>query len=149
MTTTVIVRDARPDDAEALAPVLATLGYPTDPGAIRERFAALLRTDPTARILVGEVDGRVLGVATLHVTPVLHRPSSVGRVTALAVVPSAQGTGLGRRLIEAAERHFVSLGLARIELTSDTIHHPAYGFYRHLGYEDHGVRFAKVLTLGG
>jgi len=147
MTSTVVVRDATPDDADALSPVLATLGYPTDPAVVRERCAALLRSDPTARILVGEVDGRVLGVATLHVTPVLHRPSSVGRVTALAVVPAAQGSGVGRRLIEVAEQHFASLGLGRIEITSGTIHRPAYGFYRHLGYEDHGVRFAK--TLGG
>jgi ribosomal protein S18 acetylase RimI-like enzyme len=67
-------------------------------------------------------------------------------VTALAVHPAAQGTGVGRRLIEEAERHFVSLGLERVEVTSGLIHRPAYDFYRHLGYEDHGLRFAKRLA---
>jgi GNAT superfamily N-acetyltransferase len=144
--TTITVRDARAEDAESLAPLLEALGYATEPAVIRERCAALLASDPTARILVGSVNDRVLGVATLHVTPVVHRPTAVGRVTALAVHPAAQGTGVGRRLIEEAERHFVSLGLERVEVTSGLIHRPAYDFYRHLGYEDHGLRFAKRLA---
>lgn len=145
-TPDVLVRDARDDDADALAPVLATLGYPTAPDAIRARCRALLANDATARILVGVVDGRVLGVATLHVTPVIHRATGVGRITALAVLPEAQGSGVGRHLVEASERHFASLGLARIEVTSGLSHRPAYDFYRHLDYEDHGVRFAKALA---
>ncbi len=141
----VAVRDVRPEDAAALAPLLAALGYPEEPALIRERCEALLRADPTARILVGTVDGQVLGMATLHVTPVIHRATAVGRVTALAVLPAAQGTGVGRRLMEASERHFAALGLRRVEVTSGLIHRPAYDFYRHLGYEDHGLRFAKPI----
>ena len=126
---TVVIRDARADDAPAIAPLLETLGYASDPAMIRQRWATLLKTDPTARVLVGEVDGQVLGVATLHVTPVLHRPTPVGRVTALAVLPASQGTGV-----------------ERIEITSGLSHRPAYDFYRHLGYEDHGLRFAKAIS---
>jgi ribosomal protein S18 acetylase RimI-like enzyme len=143
---TVVIRDARADDAPAIAPLLETLGYASDPDLIRQRWATLLKTDPTARVLVGEVDGQVLGVAALHVTPVLHRPTPVGRVTALAVLPASQGTGVGRALIEAAERHFAATGLERIEITSGLSHRPAYDFYRHLGYEDHGLRFAKAIS---
>jgi ribosomal protein S18 acetylase RimI-like enzyme len=143
----VIVRDAHDDDAEALAPLLATLGYPTTADMARTRCRALLATDVTARILVGVVDGRVLGVATLHVTPVVHRPTGVGRITALVVLPEAQGSGVGRRLVEASERHFEAEGLERIEVTSGVSHRDAYDFYRHLGYQDHGVRFAKALGL--
>ena len=142
---TVIVRDARGDDAAAIAPLLEALGYPSEPAVIRERWMALLKADASARVLVGEVEGRVLGVATLHVTPVLHRPTAVGRVTALAVLPASQGTGVGRALIEASERHFAAAGLERIEITSGISHRPAYDFYRHLGYEDHGLRFAKTI----
>lgn len=142
----VLVRDADDGDAEALAPVLATLGYPTAPDTIRARCRALIAGDASARILVGVVDGRVLGVATLHVTPVIHRATGVGRITALAVLPEAQGSGVGRHLVEASERHFRAIGLERIEVTSGLSHRPAYAFYRHLGYDDHGVRFAKVLA---
>ena len=142
----VIVRDATDADADALSPLLAALGYPTEAETIRVRSRAWIATDRTARMLVGVVDGRVLGVATLHITPVIHRSSGVGRITALAVLPEAQGTGVGRHLVEASERHFVALGLERIEVTSGVSHQLAYDFYRHLGYQDHGVRFAKSLV---
>jgi ribosomal protein S18 acetylase RimI-like enzyme len=142
----VIVRDARLDDAEALVPLLATLGYPAEPDLIRARMSDLLRADPTGRLLVASVDGRLSGFAALHVTPVLHRSTGVGRITALAVLPSSQRVGVGRRLLETSEQHFAALGLERIEVTSGRSHERAYAFYRRLGYEDHGVRFAKEMS---
>jgi ribosomal protein S18 acetylase RimI-like enzyme len=142
------VRDAVPDDAPALAPLLTVLGYPTEPGVLRERLTGLLAEDRTARVLLAAVGDQVLGFITLHATPVLHRSTPVGRITALAVAPGHQGLGVGRRLVEAAEAHFASLGFRRIEVTSGTTHQRAYAFYRRLGYEDQGVRFARVLDIG-
>lgn len=139
------VREATVADAEALAPLLEVLGYPADPAVLRGRLASLRRDDPTGRVLVADLEGRVLGVATLHLTPVLHRPTPVGRITALAVLREAHGTGVGRRLVAEAERYFAEAGLGRVEVTSGRLHEDAYGFYRHLGYADHGVRFAKVI----
>jgi PhnO protein len=139
------IRDATPDDAEALVPLLTALGYPTAAEAINRRLHELLRTDPTGRVLVASVDGRISGVAVLHVTPALHRPTGVGRVTALAVLPAARRAGVGKQLIDASERHFAALGLERIEVTSGPLHEEAYPFYRRLGYQDQGVRFAKTL----
>lgn len=149
-----LIRDvAVPDDASAtnadaaaLAPLLAALGYPADAATIDERLRLLRATDPSTRTLVAVVAGEVVGFATLHSTPVLHRPTAVGRITGIAVLPSARGTGAGRALVEAAEEHFRALGCARLEVTSGVTHAPAYDFYRHLGYEDHGVRFAKPLV---
>jgi ribosomal protein S18 acetylase RimI-like enzyme len=69
----------------------------------------------------------------------------VGRITALAVDPAAHGLGIGRRLVEEGERLCREAGFARIEVTSGATHVPAYDFYRHLGYADHGLRFAKTL----
>lgn len=145
MSNAVQIRDARPEDAEAMAPLLDALGYPAEAAVIRARCAALQRDDPTARILLATVEGRVLGLATLHVTPVIHRATGIGRITALAVLPEAQGAGIGRRLVAEAERHFVSAGLRRVEVTSGPTHRMAHEFYRRLGYDDHGVRFAKPI----
>jgi ribosomal protein S18 acetylase RimI-like enzyme len=143
--TTVVVRDAEPEDAEGLVPLLTALGYPAAADLIRTRMNDLLLTDPTGRVLVATVDGRISGFAALHVTPVLHRGTGVGRVTALAVLPSSQRAGVGRQLIETSEQHFAALGLERIEVTSGPSHEQAYSFYRRLGYEDQGVRFAKAM----
>jgi ribosomal protein S18 acetylase RimI-like enzyme len=140
-----LIRDAAPADAAALAPLLAELGYPAAAEVIEARRAALLATDSTARVLVAVRDGRVVGFATLHATPVLHRPTPVGRITGIAVLPGTQGHGVGRLLVEAAEAHFARLGLGRMEVTSGPTHERAYPFYRRLGYHDQGIRFAKPL----
>lgn len=144
--TPLLVRDAAPDDAEGLGPLLATLGYPAEPALIRQRLAALRSADPTGRILVVS-DGRtLLGFATLHLTPVLHRETAVGRITGIAVLPEAQGRGVGGLLVQASEDYFRKLSIGRVEVTSGPTHQAAYPFYRSRGYEDQGVRFAKRLV---
>ena len=144
---TLRVREALPEDAEALSPLLTTLGYPAEPPVIRERLAALGAADPSGRILVVTEGVAVLGFATLHLTPTLHRETAVGRITGIAVLPAAQGRGVGGLLVEAAEAHFQAQAVARIEVTSGPTHQAAYAFYRNRGYEDQGVRFAKPLTM--
>jgi len=140
-----VIRDAQQEDVEGLAPLLAALGYPVDGTTLAVRLSSLVASDPTARILVA-VDGMaILGFVTLHGTPTLHRPAMVGRITALSVTPEARGRGVGRRLVEAAEAHFEAAGAVRLEVTSGPTHEPAFAFYRRLGYDDQGLRFAKPL----
>ena len=141
-----IIRDASPADAVALVPLLAALGYPANRETIRARLLDLQTTDPAGRTLVAESAGRLLGFATLHCTQTLHRPTPVGRITGLAVLPESRGSGTGRRLVEAAEEYFAGLAISRVEVTSGPRHQQAHPFYRHLGYEDQGIRFAKVLA---
>jgi GNAT superfamily N-acetyltransferase len=140
-----LIRDAEVSDAAELAPLLETLGYPADVPALRERLIRLQATDPTGRVIVAHLGGALLGFATLHCTPALHRPTWVGRITGLAVMPEGRRAGVGRRLVEEAERYFGSLGLTRVEVTSGPAHERAHPFYRHLGYRDEGIRFAKSL----
>jgi ribosomal protein S18 acetylase RimI-like enzyme len=140
------VRDATPEDAEALSPLLATLGYPAEPAVVRQRLAALQAADPSGRVLVVSEGPTVLGFATLHLTPTLHRETAVGRITGIAVLPEAQGRGVGGMLVEASEAYFQAQAVGRVEVTSGPTHEAAYPFYRSRGYEDQGVRFAKWLT---
>ncbi len=143
----VTIRDLRSDAAPALLPLLTELGYPTDEVMATARLNALFATDPSARIIGAyDASGQLLGFAALHETPVPHRPTPVARITALAVLHSAQGSGAGRALVEAAEAHFRDRGLTRLEVTSGPSHAAAHDFYRHLGYVDQGVRFSKELT---
>jgi GNAT superfamily N-acetyltransferase len=139
------IRDARPADAPELATLLAVLGYPADPATVRQRMDRLRQMDPAGRVLVAVVEGRVLGLATVHCTPVLHRATDVGRITGLAVHSEARGLGLGRLLVEAAESYLTGLGVARIEVTSGPTHADAHPFYRRLAYLDQGIRFAKAV----
>ena len=140
-----IVRDATIEDAAVIAELLDDFGYPASPSTVADRLRELYATDPSGRILIARDGERTLGLATLHSTPVLHRPSAVGRITALAVHPSARGQGIGRELLQAAEAHFRAQGLERIEVTSGPMHERAHPFYRRHGYDDQGVRFAKAI----
>jgi PhnO protein len=81
----------------------------------------------------------------MHVTPVLHRPTGVGRITALVVGEAARGHGVGRALVAEAERRLEVLGCALVEVTSNQKRTDAHDFYRRLGYEATSVRFARTL----
>jgi ribosomal protein S18 acetylase RimI-like enzyme len=146
VTRSVRIHDLSAADAPRLLPFLETLGYPTDAVTLSGRLAAMFGTDASTRVIGASVDNELLGFACLHETPVPHRPSAVGRITAIAVLPDARGTGAGRALVEAAEAHFVARGITRLEVTSGDNHAAAHPFYRHLGYTDQGIRFAKPLT---
>ncbi len=139
------IRDAVPEDAPGLVPLLGALGYPAQAAAVGERLRRLLSSDATGRVLVAVLDTELLGFVTLHCTPTLHHPTAIGRITGIAVAATERGHGVGRHLVEAAERHFTALGLCRIEVTSGPTHEAAYEFYRRLGYADQGLRFAKPL----
>jgi N-acetylglutamate synthase-like GNAT family acetyltransferase len=139
----VLVREARPEDADGIAPLLAQLGYPAEADVVRARLASLgARGD---RTLVAEHGGKLVGVLTLHRTPVLHRPADVGRITALVVDGRVRGGGVGRALVAAAERILRDAGCERVEVTSAARREDAHAFYRRLGYDAAGVRFGKPL----
>jgi GNAT superfamily N-acetyltransferase len=51
------------------------------------------------------------------------------------VAHTARGTGVGRRLIEAAEEWAMARGLDVMGLRSNQVRTEARGFYEHLGYK--------------
>jgi ribosomal protein S18 acetylase RimI-like enzyme len=138
--------DVAPEDANRLLPLLDTLGYPSTEPVLRGRLQSMFDQDRSTRVIGVESGGHIVGFACLHETPVPHRPTSVGRITAIAVLPGTRGSGAGRALVEAAEAHFKARGIARLEVTSGDNHKAAHPFYRHLGYTAQGIRFAKELT---
>jgi ribosomal protein S18 acetylase RimI-like enzyme len=140
-----LIRDARPDDAPALAALLAELGYPAPAAVIAGRLDAMLGAGEA--VLVATRDGEPpLGLLTVHVTPVLHRPTPVGRLTALIVSERARGQGVGRALVRAAERVLAAQGCALVEVTSNRRRTDAHAFYERLGYEVTSLRFGKSVS---
>lgn len=141
--TDVVVREATPDDAAAIARLLAELGYPWTPDIVAERLKALNAIGNTA--LVAQRGDEVVGVLTLSAMLVLHRPQPVGRISAFVVTERCRGQGIGRTLVDAAERHLSAKGCGLVEVTSNRRREDAHAFYERLGYERTSYRFAKPL----
>jgi GNAT superfamily N-acetyltransferase len=62
-----------------------------------------------------------------------------GYLGLLGVHPPRQGTGLGRKLMEAAENHFRQAGCVAVDLRVISARTPLPVFYRHLGYHETGT----------
>lgn len=71
-----------------------------------------------------------------------------GYLGLLGVEPGRQGTGLGRKLMEAAEDYFRAVHCHTIDLQIISPREPLPGFYAHLGYTQTGTApFAADVPL--
>jgi GNAT superfamily N-acetyltransferase len=61
-----------------------------------------------------------------------------GYLGLLGVEPQRQGTGLGRKLMDAAENFFRRAGCVAVDLRIVSARAPLPAFYRHLGYLETG-----------
>ena len=143
------VRAARPADVVEIGRLFAILGYAIEADTLAMRFRSFTDSGEVALVATVRSDygtpPRLLGLATLHATPVLHRAGAVARVTALVVDDRARGQGIGRALMEAAERWGSERGCVLLEVTSNRRRTDAHAFYERLGYEATSFRFAKPL----
>jgi ribosomal protein S18 acetylase RimI-like enzyme len=138
-----VIREARPRDADALAQLILALGYDVTAPDIRRRLAGLAKAGHQA--LVAE-KGELVGALTTAVTPVLHRPRAVGRISLLVVAEQARGKGIGTALVAEAADRLAGQGCGLLEVTSHMKRLRAHGFYERLGFERTSYRFMKKLA---
>jgi len=137
------IRDAKPSDAPRLAELIRELGHEINEKQVRKNLEALKKSGETP--LVATLDKQVVGLCGVGRRVVIHRPAPLGRITALVVAGSAQGHGIGRILVEAAEDWMRKKGCKLVEVTSNDRRAAAHAFYLHLGYERSSIRFFKKL----
>ena len=138
------IREARPDDAAAIAGLLGQLGYPAAADEVAPRIAALLAAGD--RLLVAELDGKIVGLADLHVSPSLEYDRPAGKLAALVVDERYRGVGVGRALVEAMEAEARARGCAVFFVTTAERRADAHAFYQRIGLEHTGRRYAKTLA---
>lgn len=90
-----IGRDARPADASAAHLLIGQLADAPDEAAFRARFERVLATDDH-RIVVAEVEGKVVGVLHMFERPALEKPCEAV-VQALVVDSDARSRASARR----------------------------------------------------
>jgi GNAT superfamily N-acetyltransferase len=138
------IRDAEAADVAAVARLLAQLGYPTDAAAVAPRLVRLTASD-SDRLFVAEVDGEVVGLAGLHVSPSLEYDAPAAKVSAIVVDEDHRRRGIGEALLAAVEREARERACGLLFLTTALRRRDAHEFYRRLGFEETGFRFAKSL----
>ena len=127
-----------------IARLVGELGYPAETAEIPPRLDTLMRSG-TAVAYVAELDSRVVGVATAHVYSGIHATHPVGWLTSLVVSGDSSKQGVGKALVEAAEKWLRTRGAERMNLTSALRRKEAHEFYKHIGFTHTGVRLTKDL----
>jgi GNAT superfamily N-acetyltransferase len=138
------IRDARAADAGAVARLLTELGYPTGVEAVESRLERL--TVVGDRVVVAEIDGEVVGLAHLQVSPALERDRPAAKLGALVVDDAHRGHGVGRALVEAAEAEARLRGCELLFLTTAERRDDAHAFYASVGFEHTGRRYTRTLS---
>ena len=137
------IRDARLDDASAIARLLDQLGYPTDSAALPSRLERVRIVGD--RVVVAELDGNVVGLAQLHVSPTIALERPAAKIDGIVVDESHRGRGIGRALLAEMESEARARGCPLLYLTTATRRQDAHEFYRRFGFEETGKRFGKSL----
>lgn len=138
------VRRAEIIDAVAIARLMPQLGYERTVDEVRARIEELSGSNSDA-IFVADRDGRIAGVASIHLVPMFHAAGSIARLTALVVDQSVRRSGVGAALVRAAEAFGTAGGCERMELTSGDHRTEAHRFYETIGYQRVSQRFIKPL----
>ena len=130
-----------------MSALVAQLGYPAPAEVIPERLANISRSHDNI-VLVAEENGAVVGVMTARVMWVIHHDAPLAYLTALVVLDSARGKGIGSLLLDRAEEWAKHKGAHKISLSSAMHRTETHAYYDNRGYERSGIRFTKKLGAG-
>jgi GNAT superfamily N-acetyltransferase len=139
------IRDAEEQDLEGVLRVLAESGidgghsFSVDEARVHY---ARIRQWPNFRLLVAVADGEIAGTYSLVIMDKLgKRGTPAGVVEDVAVLPSRQGQGIGRAMMEHARGECRRAGCYKLALSSNLRRTDAHRFYDSLGFERHGFSF--------
>jgi N-acetylglutamate synthase-like GNAT family acetyltransferase len=138
------IRNARPQDARVLAQLVRQLGYPTSTEAVSARMARLAASKAD-RLVVAELDGEVVGLASLHVSLSVEYDEPAAKLSAIVIDERHRRRGVGEALVTVLEAEARERGCGLIFLTTAERRKEAHSFYRRLGFQETGRRFAKSL----
>jgi GNAT superfamily N-acetyltransferase len=128
----VTIRVARASDAGDIARLTSQLGYDLTEAAAAGRLSRILSRDDH-RFFVADIGGRATG--WVHVVVVEYVDAEAFALIGGLVVDRAhRRSGVGRALIDRAERWAQECGCSIVRLSSTITRTAAHQFYENLGY---------------
>lgn len=142
----VSIREARGDDALAVAAASAQLGYEVSTAEVADRLARFRAQDDDL-VLVAELDGRVVG--WLHV----GLRESVGsapwsEILGFVVEEAARSQGIGRQLLARAVDWSARRKVAKVRVRTRSERPGAHRFYEREGFTFVKAQRVMDLALG-
>ena len=126
-TDTFLIRECRPEEAEALLTLWQTAGTsPSITDTIADIRGAI---ESTAFVLVAEVDRRIVG------SVIAAFDGWRGNMYRIAVHPDYRRRGIGQALVEEGERCLTTQGAKRITALVEEKYPWATAFWSSVGYE--------------
>jgi GNAT superfamily N-acetyltransferase len=142
MEQTVIIRNATAADLDAMVALLAelfSLEADFDFDAGRQRSGLLRMLDGCRKhrcVMVAEVEGRTVGMATVQILVSTAEGGEVGLVEDVSVQKDWRGRGIGGRLLASLERWSAQRGLRRLQLLADRENRAGLQFYVKNGWHE-------------
>jgi ribosomal protein S18 acetylase RimI-like enzyme len=100
-----------------------------------EELLRALVTSPLFRSFVAEDEQGTLGSAMVYIGPHMGE----AHILSIAVLPSARGKGVGRKLAERLEKEATKVGAEIMSLEVRAENESAHHLYISMGYVDRGV----------
>ncbi len=148
-TENTFIRKAEVFDCSQIAEILKNdLGYECTDELVKSRLSKL---DPRREAVFAAVkDGTVVGVVHIERYELLYS-ETLANILGLAVSVKFRRMGIGKNLMNAAEKWASDIGASAIRLNSGAERTEAHKFYRAIGFlsEKNQIRFMKNLENGG
>ncbi|MBB6099450.1 GNAT superfamily N-acetyltransferase [Deinobacterium chartae] len=155
MAIPLTLRPATLEDADfvrSLLPRFVEFGLPSgrDPGAFLERIERALlsnleQEDAFSAFWIAEQGGEPLGFLRVERQVEADQDAPMAYISDVAVSESAQGRGVGRALMAAAEAWGRENGCAQVALKVFATNTHARAFYASLGYAEDHLELVKPL----
>lgn len=145
--TTILVRPAVPEDAEAIHRLNVAFN---DARATPAYIAESIRLRAQAeRLFVAELAGEVVGMAALRLLPCALDPEPYAELTELYVAEGVRRRGAGQALVRAVEAAAREGGARRLVLLTAWRNGAAHQFYHALGYQLYCITMQRELVEPG
>ena len=145
--TVISIRLVNGDDASQVCAICCDdLGYQCDRALVKERISQL--DDVREAVFVAVIDENVVGYIHVEKYNTLYF-ETMANILGLAVSGKYRRHGVGKVLVDKAERWALDNDISLMRLNSGSSRSGAHKFYRRLGYgsEKDQIRFIKRLDV--
>ena len=138
------IRNAIPDDAEAIRKLLLQLDYPVNRKELKKRLEAGY-LEKGHEVLVYEAAQEVIGFISVYFVRSLAVDDGLAVISYLSVDENHLGKGIGKALEQAAEKLAWERQCDRMQVHCRIEREKAHGFYKSRGYREYPVFYSKRL----